>query len=253
MSEFSRMINEINGTTIKTEENKIAYRQEVDTARPTTGKLIYNKLTVPRGGEYLLVLSDGTEIWLNAESEIRYPVHFTGLTREVYLKGEAFFSVARNESQPFIVNAGKTQVKVLGTSFNLRCYPDEEEISTTLVSGIVTMSGGRQKKLKLLPGEQGVFNKEKLSLHKHAVETRFFTAWKDGRLVFRETRLEELLNTLARWYDLHISYTDTKAKDIRFTGDLDKTDDFKTLLKMLERGKRISCLVQDKTIYVSLR
>ena len=213
-------IQEQNGMIVNVMNNKVFYTLPEDSLC-TQESPIFNTLQIPRGGEYFLTLADGTEVWLNAETEIRYPVQFTGNKRVVYLDGEAYFTVAPDKKKPFTVVSTHASVSVLGTQFNFRAYPDEQDVQTTLVSGSVIMQSEKYKQqIKLVPGEQGVLEKRSANLTKQEVNTYLYTAWKDGRFAFRDARLEDLFNILARWYDLSIFYQSPEAKDIRFTGDL---------------------------------
>lgn len=241
------------GTQIKIDTKGVSYINPQKNVLPDSVPVVFNKLEVPRGGEYFLTLSDGSEVWLNAETEIRYPVKFSKEKRIVFVEGEAFFTVTPDKERPFIIISKQTQVKVLGTAFNFRAYPDEKEITTTLVSGSVLMSFRGQQSLSLSPGEQGSLNKLNLSLSKQKVDTYLHTAWKDGRFVFDNTRLEDLFNILARWYDLEIFYTNPSAKDIRFTGDLNKSENFNTLLKIIGESERVSFAVKHRTVCVQLK
>ena len=143
---------------------------------------------------------------------------------------------------------------MLGTQFNFRAYPDEQDVQTTLVSGSVIMQSEKYKQqVKLVPGEQGVLEKRSANLTKQEVNTYLYTAWKDGRFAFRDARLEDLFNILARWYDLSIFYQSPEAKDIRFTGDLNKTDDFKSILKIIEQNERVTFTVNQHTVFIQAK
>ncbi|MCB6974457.1 MULTISPECIES: FecR family protein [Butyricimonas] len=246
-------LQEQNGMIVKIQNSKVSYLTPTDTLISETTP-IYNTLQVPRGGEYFLTLSDGTQVWLNAESEIRYPVRFTGSKREIFLEGEAFLTVTPNKEKPFVVVSSKASVTVLGTEFNFRAYPDEENVQTTLVEGSVIMQSARYKQqIRLIPGEQGTLEIETGKLYKQEVNTYLYTAWKDGRFAFRNTRLEELFNILSRWYDLHVFYLNPEAKDIRFTGDINKTEDFNAILKIIENNERVIFNVNKRTVSVQLK
>ena len=243
-------IQEQNGMIVNVTNNKVSYILPEDSLC-TQGSPIFNTLQIPRGGEYFLTLADGTEVWLNAETEIRYPVQFTGDKRVVYLDGEAYFTVAPDKNKPFTVVSTHASVSVLGTQFNFRAYPDERDVQTTLVSGSVIMQSEKYKQqIKLVPGEQGVLEKNSAKLMKQEVNTYLYTAWKDGRFAFRDARLEDLFNILARWYDLSVFYQSPEAKDIRFTGDLNKTDDFKSILKIIEQNERVIFTVNQRTVFI---
>mgnify|MGYP000071420772 FL=1 len=246
-------IQEQNGMIVNVTNNKVSYILPEDSLC-TQGSPIFNTLQIPRGGEYFLTLADGTEVWLNAETEIRYPVQFTGDKRVVYLDGEAYFTVAPDNNKPFTVVSTHASVSVLGTQFNFRAYPDERDVQTTLVSGSVIMQSEKYKQqIKLVPGEQGVLEKNSAKLMKQEVNTYLYTAWKDGRFAFRDARLEDLFNILARWYDLSVFYQSPEAKDIRFTGDLNKTDDFKSILKIIEQNERVIFTVNQRTVFIQAK
>ena len=246
-------IQEQNGMIVNVTNNKVSYILPEDSLC-TQGSPIFNTLQIPRGGEYFLTLADGTEVWLNAETEIRYPVQFTGDKRVVYLDGEAYFTVAPDKNKPFTVVSTHASVSVLGTQFNFRAYPDERDVQTTLVSGSVIMQSEKYKQqIKLVPGEQGVLEKNSAKLMKQEVNTYLYAAWKDGRFAFRDARLEDLFNILARWYDLSVFYQSPEAKDIRFTGDLNKTDDFKSILKIIEQNERVIFTVNQRTVFIQAK
>ena len=246
-------IQEQNGMIVNVTNNKVSYILPEDSLC-TQGSPIFNTLQIPRGGEYFLTLADGTEVWLNAETEIRYPVQFTGDKRVVYLDGEAYFTVAPDKNKPFTVVSTHASVSVLGTQFNFRAYPDERDVQTTLVSGSVIMQSEKYKQqIKLVPGEQGVLEKNSAKLMKQEVNTYLYTAWQDGRFAFRDARLEDLFNILARWYDLSVFYQSPEAKDIRFTGDLNKTDDFKSILKIIEQNERVIFTVNQRTVFIQAK
>lgn len=238
------------GAQIEIRENRITYSTEP----AVHDNISCNTLETSRGGEYILTLSDGTRVWLNAESQLRYPVKFTGKQRTVYLVGEAYFDVHPDTAHPFIVISGPAEITVLGTSFNLRAYP-EGDIVTTLVSGAVQMAekiGGQS--VRLAPGEQGCLEKTNgYIITKRDVDTYLYTAWKDGRLVFRDIRLEELFTILARWYDLEVFYLHPEVKDIRFTGDMDKTERFEDILRIIEQNRRVHFHVKGHAVSVSLQ
>ncbi|WP_455508657.1 FecR family protein [Butyricimonas paravirosa] len=250
-SNFSAL--KMQGNTRVTVEGKnISYTNGREAKRER--KMLFNTLRIPRGGEYFLTLSDGSTVWLNAETEIRYPVEFVGDNRIVYVEGEAYFDVKKDESRPFVVRSGQTDVKVMGTSFNFRSYSDEAGVTTTLESGSVIMISQKSKQeIRLEPGEQGTLDKKSGRLSKHIVNTYLYSAWKDGRLVFEDTRLEDLFHVLARWYDLQVFYVHPGAKDIRFTGDLNKSEDFGAILKIIENNERVEFEVNERTVSIRLR
>ncbi|MEG0797130.1 MAG: FecR family protein, partial [Odoribacter sp.] len=183
---YTQGLQETDGTQILVDSGKLLYR-----AADKSGEVMYNKIEIPRGGEYQLVLADGTEVWLNAETELRYPVHFVGDRREVFLKGEAYFKVAKNEAQPFIVSTSNGQIQVMGTSFNVRDYAEEGKVVTTLVEGKVDYVSERYKRVSLQPGYMLEDNGSK-DYRIRKVNTLEYTGWKDGKYIFENASVEEI-------------------------------------------------------------
>lgn len=206
----------------------------------------YNTITVPRGAEYQLTLSDGTRVWLNAETELKYPVAFTGETREVVLAGEAYFEVSKNRDFPFVVKSEKLEIKVLGTSFNVKAYPQETQ-QATLVEGKVKVHAGSRSR-ELQPGEQLNYLSGEPEVRK--VDVRAYVAWKDQRFVFNDDLLEEVMRKLGRWYDVAFVLRDTDVREIRFTGNLPKYKDLEQVLDKLELTTHIRFVRNGRTIEV---
>ncbi|MDQ2179654.1 FecR family protein [Marinifilum sp. D714] len=217
----------------------------------TKSQLTYNTIIIPRGGEYKLTLMDGTRIWLNSNSKLRFPSEFGSGIRRVELKGEAFFEVAKDSVHPFVVNANKAQVKVLGTSFNVNAYSDLNEIVTTLVEGRVEVSDTLfGNKVKLLPNEQFRFNKSTGEILKQVVNTDIYTAWKDGRFVFENESLEDIMTRLSRWYNVEVSFLNESVKKLRFSGDLTRYDNIDQILELIEVTQKVKFTIKDRTLLV---
>lgn len=212
--------------------------------------MTFNRLTVPRKGEFMLTLADGTKVWLNSESQLKYPVRFSQHERIVWLEGEAYFEVTQDVEKPFIVHMADVAVKVLGTSFNVRAYQDESNIYTTLVEGKVRLAAGNIS-MELFPDEQGIINTHTGEIRKETVDTRLYSAWKDGRFIFQEQRLEEIMNTLSRWYDIQVFFSNQAVRDVIFTGNLKKYDDFSKIIGLLEMTGMAHFKVNGNTIYIS--
>ena len=213
-------------------------------------ELLYNSLSIPRKGEFVLILSDGTKIWLNSESEVEYPIVFPSGERRIRLQGEAYFQVASDKSSPFIIEMGKVQVQVLGTSFNLRAYQDEEMIQTTLVEGRVCMFTGK-KRILLYPNEQGAIELKTGNLVKKQVDVQAYIGWKNGRFIFERQTLEDIMRTLSRWYDVQVVFQSEKARHIEFTGNLRRYDDFGQIVSMLALACPAKFNVSGTTIYIA--
>lgn len=208
----------------------MAYRP-MQEMQPDT--LVYNVLSVPRSCEYRLRLADGTMVWLNSDSELRYPVNFAGRERRVFLKGEAYFDVARNMDMPFRVEAGEMEVEVLGTEFNMNVYGDDGCLRTTLAEGKVRVSYAATRQACILePGEQALLEEGALSVRQ--VDLRDVVDWKEGRFVFSDLPLEAIVRQLERWYDVEFDFFDPAAKYYRFTGVIMRHKSLQEVLALLE-------------------
>lgn len=225
------MLSQSDGIRIeKTKDGQITFVLKETETKKTA--LSYNTISTPNGGKYNVILSDGTKVYLNASSSLKFPNSFNGNQRNVTLTGEAFFEVAKNKAKPFIVNASNMEVKVLGTHFNVMAYSDEKSIQTTLVEGAVELKSKNTKAL-LKPGEQGSFSDQDNSINVANVDVSVVTAWKDGYFVFDNSSLPELMRQLARWYDLKIVY-EGKIPDSEFNGRIKRNSTLKKVLKVLE-------------------
>ena len=208
-----------------------------------------NELIIPKGGEYQVVLADGTKVWLNSASRLIYPQSFMGKERRVVLSGDAFFDVAHDAERPFIVETSRMNVKVLGTRFNVNDYDDNEEVSTTLVNGSVEIFSGGQQAFRLVPGEQA-YGKEN-ELEKREVNVRLYTSWIDGKFLFNNTELEEIAKQISRWYDVEIFFSSENVKKVRFTGAIVKFKPLDDLVRMIESTSQVRFSVKGKTIVIS--
>lgn len=234
---------------IKIEGSRLQYTGNSNNAR----EIKYNTLNVPRGGEYFLVLSDGTKVWLNSETTLRYPVEFTENERKVELLGEAFFEVARNEKVPFLVQSGEQIVKVLGTEFNISCYKENVLMYTTLVKGSVEVFIKDMPACKqtLKPNEQSSISKAGGQICKHTVDPYPYVAWKDGRFVFDDKNLGEIMNMLSKWYDIEVVFTREDLKNIRFTGNLPRYSDFNEILSKISKTNEVKFKIETKRVIIS--
>ncbi|MFY7899242.1 MAG: FecR family protein, partial [Chitinophagaceae bacterium] len=206
----------------------------------------FHTITTPNGGEYELVLADGTKVWLNAASSLRFPTNFTSNTRTVTLSGEAYFEVTPNKNKPFIVETGKSTIHVLGTNFNVMNYPNESAIKTTLLEGSVSVHHSNQT-AKLLPGNQAIINKEKIETL--PVDVEEVVAWKNGLFTFHKSDLKTIMKQLARWYDVEVSYVGI-IPEKRFVGDINRNSNLSEVLKILATSG-IKFTVEGKKIIVT--
>jgi ferric-dicitrate binding protein FerR (iron transport regulator) len=195
-------------------------------------QVLYNTITTPRGGQFQLELADGSKVWLNAASSLRYPTAFTGKERTVELTGEGYFEVTHNPAMPFHVKAGEMNVQVLGTHFNINSYEDEPAIRTTLIQGEVNVSK-KEKAIKLSPGQQAAFgNTGELTLNKN-VNTDEIIAWKEGYIHFENADLKTILRQVARWYDIEIVYEGFNSNQTFFV-ILKRSNSLRKLLESLQ-------------------
>lgn len=218
----------------------------------STLKTSFATLNTPRGGQYAVTLPDGTKVWLNASSSLRYPTRFTGTDRRVFLTGEAFFEVAHNIDQPFIVDTDLQTLKVLGTVFNINAYADERQIATTLVEGKVAV---RQKAeganpVILRPGQQSLMDERAVQIV--AVDVQEEIAWKDGKFVFYNSAIQAVMRQLARWYNVEIVYVDD-VSTISFTGSLSRSAPLTDILEDIALTESVNLKLEGRRIMVRRR
>ncbi|HVZ24412.1 MAG TPA: FecR domain-containing protein [Sediminibacterium sp.] len=213
-------------------------------------KAFYNTISTPRGGQYQVTLSDGTKVWLNAQSSIRFPVAFTGHERRVEITGESYFEVTRNPDMPFRVITRGTEVEVLGTHFNINAYINEPSIKTTLVEGKVKVSVAASGQIKFLsPGQQSsIADNGDISISNHA-DIEEALAWKDGYFQFHSTDLQAILRQLERWYDADVEYHGSTG--LRFSGQLNRSEDVKKLLEKIQLTGEVKFTLQGRKIIVT--
>jgi ferric-dicitrate binding protein FerR (iron transport regulator) len=234
-----------NGAVIDNNKKEIVYHSGV----PGPRKVEYNSIEIPRGGEYQLVLSDGTKVWLNSETSIRFPVVFSGKTRELQLSGEAYFEVAENKDIPFILHTSGIDIHVTGTAFNVRAYSNEKNMAATLVEGEVNVIQNQTKEAhRLKPGQQAVVSGPETQIGEVNVEQ--FVAWKNGRIYFENNSLEEILSNLERWYDVEVSFTDERLKALRFSIDVERYTEFNRVFEIIELTRKVKFNINENQIIV---
>ena len=241
-------IQDVSGAKIEKDSAGLRYVDQIGATA-----VAYNTIEVPRGAEYKLVLTDGTQIWLNSETKLRYPAKVLPEgDRNVYLEnGEAYFQVTKNKHAPFWVNLKGMQVEVLGTSFNVSTF--NNIISTTLEEGRVRVNRKGKAPVYQVPGEQTILSPVSEELTKAKVDTYPFTSWKDGWLVFNDNPLAEVMDQVGRWYDMEVEYADPSLKTIRFGGKLRKAKSIKDILKVIERSNELSARISGSKIIISER
>lgn len=229
----------------------IVYRDE----ETNTTKTVYNFLTVPRGGQYHIVLSDGTEVWLNSESQLKYPVDFRkGQTRSVELVyGEGYFNVSPSTAHggsKFVVVNRSQKIEVLGTEFNLKAYKDDTNIYTTLVEGKVSVNTATSQKT-LKPSQQVTLNVEDHSMTLEKVDVYHEISWKDGVFSFRKKPLDEIMKVLSRWYDMDVRYENSELRNVRFNGVLGRDQNIEEILNTIKSfGIIQNYEISNKTIHL---
>lgn len=213
------------------------------------GEVEQSVIRVPQGGEYGVVLADGTKVWINSESELSFPSAFEGKDRVVELKGEAYFDVAKDARHPFIVKTGETAIRVLGTSFNICGYAEDGYQQTTLVSGAVEVDY-RGKQYRLTPGEQLEVREEGGEPEIRKVDVRLYTSWKDGMFRFLDMPLDELTVKLKRWYDVNFIFENEACKTYRFTGAVRKDVDFNEFIQLVETTTNVKFEIDGDNILI---
>lgn len=247
-SQISGTINR-DCVTIHVEKGMLRYGGETSIA----GKETYNELIVPPSGEYVVELADGTKVFLNSESRLRYPTAFLGAERRVELSGEAYFVVAKEE-RSFIVETRLEEVKVFGTEFNVMAYEDEEFFQTTLVKGSVGVCVKGVNMIdfqKIVPGEQFLLNRQTLETQILSVDVFTYVAWKDGLFVSRNDDLETILRKVSRWFDVEIFYQEPKLKKKRFFGIMKRQANLQEVLDVIEEAGDVHFNVNGRTVVVS--
>lgn len=247
------------GTTGHNENNAERYQaySGLNVKPATTKATIYyykNELrcmTVPKGGKYSMTLEDGTRVWLNADSKIKYPTHFNKNKRIVEIEGEAFLDVTHDNSRPFYVKAGSVQVHVMGTAFNIRYLPKEHTTSVTLTRGRIRMEDSKGKVLaQLQPSRQFVMNDETHAYQVGTVDIEHQTAWKDGMFAFDNERIENIANELGRWYNVNI-IVDNTLKGHRYSGTLSREQSIATIIRILKQTEELNFVTDhNNTIHI---
>jgi len=230
---------------IKTEEGQLLYK-----VKDLSGKEpVYNTIETPRGGQYQVILPDGTRVWLNAATSLKFPASFAGVvSRKVTLEGEAYFEVAKDKKKPFQVQSRNQTIEVLGTHFNVNSYPDETAVKTTLLEGSVAVSSPGNALLTLQPGQQSVLSAAHGSVVQ--VQTEDVVAWKNGYFMFNYEPLESIMRKVSRWYNVEVSYTDESIKSIKFFGTLSRFSKVSDVLRMLELTDEVNFDIKGRTIRV---
>jgi ferric-dicitrate binding protein FerR (iron transport regulator) len=229
---------------IKMDNGILAYN-----GKNTTGENMYNTIRTPRGGQYEIMLPDGSRAWLNSASSLRFPASFTGPHREVTLTGQGYFEVTKDKKHPFIVHTYRTDINVLGTSFDIMAYEDEPETNTTLLEGAVTVRHKNQEQT-LKPGEQAHLDLASQSMSIRRPDVEEVIAWKNGKFQFGRSDIRTIMRQIARWYDVEIEY-DGDLSGLRLSGVLSRKGDITELLDALEETGDVHFRTENNKIIVT--
>ncbi len=251
LTQRQAVLQEQNGSIVQWDTSgRISYRhsgQSEEQART----LIYNRIEVPRGGEFHLTLADGTQVWLNADTRLDYPVEFAGDVREVRLQGEAYFEVEKDAARPFVVKAGATRLQVYGTAFDFNAY-DTASLYAVLVNGSIALQAdGAAQEVRLLPGQMGTVDPVAGTVRVEKVDVHSYIAWKDNDMVFENERLESIMRKVERWYDVHVVFMHNRLKDLHYCGDIKRYADIGDLLAYLGKGSPARFTLDGRTVIIT--
>ena len=255
LSTGERVVLSQQDTLLQSEEISIRVNRAGEDVYETKDSVVpssttYNIMEVPQGAEFHLTLGDGTKVWLNSGTRLRYPVKFTGDVRFVELSGEAYFDVKRDEALPFVVKTSRSEVMVLGTEFCVKDYVNQVN-QTTLVSGSVSVKDFRGQSYVIVPGQQVCIDQD--SSRVLEVETLYFTSWKDGYFMFDQATLERIMDELARWYNFDYFFANAEARNMMLTARIKKYDNIDTVLDILSRTGDIRFSRKGNTITIVSR
>ncbi len=244
-------IKEIDGTYIENNAESVVYNpEEIDNEE----EVLMNEIKVKHGQEFQLVLADGTQVWINSMSAIRFPVRFTGKTREVeVLEGEVCFKAAHDSEHPFIVHTPAHCVKVLGTTFNISCYKEDAYVQTTLLEGKVQVNKciGNLPDVDITPNQQYVFDKNNIRAEVVNVNASSVIAWTKGYFEFDDENLEQIFKKLQRWYDIDVFYINNDRRHESFTGNLTRFENIDKILEMIEEVSNVKIETDGKIIKIN--
>lgn len=243
LTDGPKQVNEQDGTTIAGENGALKY----SSAEQTENKVLYNVLEVPKAGMFDLTLSDGTRVWVNAMSELRFPVHFGKKERRVFLKGEAYFEVAHDAERPFHVEVDGNMIEVLGTNFNVNAYGDG--VSTTLVEGAVRVYNALDEKI-LAPGQEAIVH-EDIVIQPANIEKAL--AWKHGDFYFKRDNIEDIMGQLSRWYDVEVVFKGEYDTRNGYSGAIRRDVKLSEVLEMLSYVSKANFAIEGNTVVVEYR
>jgi len=245
---LGKVANEQGIVINKTKDGQLVY----EGSKSNPEEMDYNSVETPKGGQYQLTLPDGTQVWLNAASTLRYPIAFSEKERVVELSGEAYFEVAKDKGKRFIVSTARESVEVLGTHFNINSYTDETFTKTTLIEGSVKVKNSKSGfSMVIKPGQQAMVSSGLSTVKLKDVDVDEAMAWKKGYFMFDEENLESILRKVSRWYDVDIQYQDSDLKKkLLFSGTLSRYSNVSKVLKKLELTESVQFKIEGRKIIV---
>lgn len=242
------VISEDKGIMVTGERDRLVY---TSSEGKNVDELRFNELEIPCGGEYKVRLADGTLVYLNSATRMKYPVKFDEKERKVYLSGEAYFEVAKDPERPFFVEMEGVEVRVYGTSFNVNTH-QKGNVQTVLVKGSIgvkVLSSGMESVIR--PGQMAEFKQGNTKVDVKDVNVAVYTDWKDGIFRFENQRLEDILTVLSNWYDVDIFYQTVSVKELHFSGYMERYKDVSVILEAITLSTGVTFSIQGKTIIVS--
>ncbi|WP_316818218.1 FecR family protein [Pedobacter nyackensis] len=249
-STMNQLANQAGSSISKTANGILIYKANAlaSNSGTETGEVVFNTLRTPRGGQFQIVLPDGTHVWLNAASSLKFPAAFKGKKRQVELNGEAYFEVAKNKKMPFTVHTKNQEIEVLGTHFNVSSYDEETTTKTTLLEGSVKVVAQNNQRV-LVPGEQAQINNSTKKIKVQLANVDEAIAWKNGYFVFNDEKLESIMQRVSRWYDVDCQF-EGDLGNLSFLGEVERSKNISSLLKVLESTGNVHFKIEGRKIIV---
>lgn len=251
IDDTERDIEEEDGTQITNKSNRTLVYNSA-TKSSIFKKEIYNQIVIPRGKRHNLVLGDGTKVWVNSESKLRFPTQFVNNKRIVFLEGEAYFDVAPNKDKPFIVKTPDLDINVRGTAFNVKTYDSDNLCETTLEEGLVEITkDGNSDRVLLEPGKKATYSKSDKTIYIEKVDTKLYTSWRTGKYVFSSERLESLIITINRWYNVDVHCDDADVLNYKFTGVISEDRSIEHIMELIHLTAKVNYNFEGDTIFIT--
>lgn len=246
-----QIANETGISVVKNKEGQVVYQVAAETGDESAKGNGMNSIETPRGGQYQVELPDGSKVWLNSASHLRFPTSFKNQHRVVEMSGEAYFEVTKDASRPFIVKSKGQEIEVLGTHFNVNAYTDEPEVKTTLLEGRVRVAipADASEKVMLSPNQQAVLKGAKLSVK--PVIAAQAVDWKNGDFIFSEESLESIMRKVSRWYDVEVVYEDITKEKVVLGGLISRSRSLSAVLRMMESTGKVHFEVKGRRVIVT--